>query len=109
MNTTSMLLQRNTPERKGLRRNALHLLHEALTAPVSLELNEGEAWSAEPPRHGLIVRCERGSVWMTVEGDREDHILAAGETFTTTAHGRVALLALSPAIIAAAPVDSLPH
>ena len=104
-----MLLQRNTPERKGLRRNALHLLHEALTAPVALELNEGEAWSAEPPRHGLIVRCERGSVWLTVEGDGEDHILTAGDTFASSTHGRVAVMALSPATIAAAPVDGLPH
>jgi hypothetical protein len=109
MDTTSMLLQRNTPERKGLRRIAGHSLHEALATPVALELNEGEAWSAGAPRRGLLVRCERGSVWVTVEGDGEDHILTAGETFASSTHGRVAVMALSPAIIAAAPIADLPH
>ncbi len=104
-----MLLQRNAPERKGLRRTTGHPLREALAPPVTLELKEGEAWSAEAPRHGLVVRCERGSVWLTVEGDGEDHFLAAGETFASSTRGRVAVMALSAATIAAAPAADLPH
>jgi len=105
-----MLLQRNAPERKGLRRTAGHL-HEALVTPVALELNEGEAWSAEAPRHGLVVRCERGSVWVTVEGDGQDHFLVAGETFASSTRGRVAMMALSAATVAATAVAvaDLPH
>ena len=104
-----MLLQRNAPERKGLRRTAGHPLHVALTTPMALELNEGEAWSVEAPHRGLIVRCERGSVWVTAEGDRDDHILAVGDTFTTSTRGRVAVLALSAAAVSAAPAADLPH
>jgi len=104
-----MLLQRNAPERKGLRRTAGHQLHEALVTPVALELNEGEAWSAEAPRHGLVVRCERGSVWLTVEGDGQDHILVAGETFASSTRGRVAVMALSAATVAATAAADLPH
>lgn len=104
-----MLLERKVPERKALRRTTGHPLHEVLGTPIALELNEGEAWSAEAPRHGLVVRCERGLVWVTVEGDGQDHILAAGEAFASSTRGRVAAMALSAATIAAAPAASLPH
>jgi hypothetical protein len=36
-------------------------------------------------------------VWITVEGDPEDHLVAAPAGFARPARGRFAVLALSPA------------
>jgi quercetin dioxygenase-like cupin family protein len=61
-----------------------------------VDLAPGSAWSTHAP-HGLAITCERGSVWITVEGDPEDHFIAAPGVFASPAHGRFAALALSPA------------
>lgn len=36
---------------------------------------------------GERVRCLRGTLWITQEGDREDHIVSAGEDFTVNRDG----------------------
>lgn len=91
-------MERGTPE------HHLSLLrHEE---PRQLELAEGEAWSTQSPRAGLAVRCESGKLWLTVEGDPEDHILLAPDVFTVPTRGRVAVLALSPSSIEITPA---PH
>ena len=108
MNTSSLLLQRKTPERSGIHRFASHE-EEALSAPVAVELADGEAWSAIAPRGGVVVRCERGTAWVTFEGDGTDHVLSAGETFTSSTRGRVAALGLGPAAFRVEPAADLPH
>jgi hypothetical protein len=45
---------------------------------------------------GKTLVCVEGSLWVTQEGDREDHILRAGERFPLTAKGRVVVSALRP-------------
>jgi hypothetical protein len=62
-----------------------------------LELPRGSTWSAVLGRAGLEVRCTRGLALVTVEGDPEDHVLSAGETFRTSHRGRLAVWALEPA------------
>ena len=61
-----------------------------------VDLAAGETWSLDAP-HGLALTCERGSAWITVEGDPEDHVVAAPAVVASPARGRVAVLALSPA------------
>ncbi|HZZ84251.1 MAG TPA: DUF2917 domain-containing protein [Anaeromyxobacteraceae bacterium] len=69
----------------------------------TVELAEGTAWSARGPRRGVAIRCERGTVWITVEGDPEDHVLAAPGVFETHGRGRVAAQALERARITVLP------
>lgn len=79
---------------------AVHLPH---SVPARLDLEAGAAWSATGPRRGVSIRCERGTVWVTVEGDPEDHVLAAPAVFETHRRGRVAAQALDRACIRVEP------
>lgn len=74
----------------------------AAPAAQSLDMATGATWSSPEPR-GCTVRCERGAVWITVEGDPEDHLLSAPGEFTSAAHGRFAVMALEPARIVVEP------
>lgn len=56
--------------------------------------------AVEPSRHGLVVRCLRGVVWVTQAGDAADHVLAAGESWRAARAGRVGIQALSAADVA---------
>ncbi len=58
-----------------------------------VELDEGVAWSAPVPP-GAIVTCERGTLWVTFEGDSTDYVLEERASFTAPRHGRVAARAL---------------
>ena len=55
---------------------------------------------------GARVRCLRGTLWITQEGDREDYFVRAGESFTierdgvtlvSAPHGRGTVLVMPPA------------
>jgi hypothetical protein len=48
------------------------------------------------PRHPVEIECIRGELLVTCEGDLEDHILAAGESFEVHRRGRVVVAALVP-------------
>jgi DUF2917 family protein len=61
-----------------------------------VDLEPGATWSTQAP-HGLAITCEDGSVWITVEGDPEDHMLAAPGVFASSVRGRYAVLALTRA------------
>jgi len=41
----------------------------------------------------------QGRVWITLEGDRADHLLGPGDVFVPSSPGRVVLEALTPARI----------
>jgi hypothetical protein len=69
---------------------------------AEFDLGAGRAWSAPAPR-GVAISCERGAVWITVEGDPEDHVVVAPGSFKTGARGRVAALALESARLLVAP------
>lgn len=51
-------------------------------------------------RAGLAVTCESGLVWVTVEGERADHWLVAGDTLTVRRPGRVVVEAAQASRIA---------
>ncbi len=64
---------------------------------IDLVLEPDRTWSGRARAEGLEVRCLAGTVWVTVEGDPEDHVLAAGEVFVACRAGRVAMMAFEPA------------
>jgi hypothetical protein len=66
---------------------------------MKLELRDGQAWSVPVGHAGFEVHVVRGTVLVTREGDPEDHVLSAPDAFTTFASGRLAVWALSPAVL----------
>lgn len=68
-------------------------------AEVEVKLPDSVAWSGRVRRGGATVRCAAGSVWLTREGDPEDRVLEAGQSFRSEIPGRIAVLALGPACI----------
>ncbi|HOX31399.1 MAG TPA: DUF2917 domain-containing protein [Spirochaetales bacterium] len=46
---------------------------------------------------GRRVTCNSGVLWVTVEGDREDHLLSASESMVIPGRGRVLLSPLGSA------------
>jgi hypothetical protein len=40
---------------------------------------------------GSLLRCTSGSLWVTVEGDRQDHVLTQGDTLAIPNLGKVIL------------------
>lgn len=51
-----------------------------------------------PDTAGVQVRCTRGCLWITVDGDERDFVLAAGEVFHTVEHRRALIYALEPSM-----------
>lgn len=44
---------------------------------------------------GVVIRCMNGSLWVTCEGDNNDHILNIGNEYTVTDRGRIVVMAQS--------------
>jgi hypothetical protein len=56
-------------------------------------------WRHRPPP-GVAIECRSGSVWITLDHDRRDIVLAAGERFDGDVHRRALVSALDSACIA---------
>lgn len=69
-----------------------------LESPV-LALEAGQVLTLDDAAGTRIV-SRLGTVWVTEEGDQEDHILGPGETLTIDRGGRTLLQALQPAWVA---------
>ena len=69
-----------------------------LVAPV-LSLRPGELVVLDDAAGTRISSC-RGTLWVTVEGDRADHIVAAGESIVVARGGRTLVQAMQHARIA---------
>lgn len=61
-------------------------------------LRQGQVMPLEKSAPGKRVRCLGGTLWVTQEGDPEDHILSVGEVFTVSRAGRVVVEGLTPAL-----------
>ena len=55
-----------------------------------------------PDAASVQIRCTAGSLWITLDNDPRDIILAPGESFFTTERKRALLYALEPATFALA-------
>jgi hypothetical protein len=77
------------------------LLHERprITRRFAIELGEGEAHKFELLDPSFSVRCARGSVWITHDGDPKDVILVGGEEYRTERSDPMHLYALVPTIL----------
>lgn len=65
---------------------------------ATVKLDRGHAHQLRN-RRGSIIVVSWGTVWITQAGDRQDHILAAGEAFTINARGITLVHALQDAAI----------
>ena len=52
---------------------------------------------------GVSLRCETGSVWITLDDDPRDYVLEAGQVFATEQHRHALVYALAPATLAVRP------
>ncbi|MDY7230108.1 DUF2917 domain-containing protein [Hyalangium rubrum] len=57
----------------------------------------GTLWSHRPRAGGLTLTCNEGWIWLTQEGDTEDHVLAAGSSLRLDKPGLVVVQALRSA------------
>ncbi len=62
-------------------------------------LATSEVWSFEVPHAGLALRVLAGTVWLTQEADREDHVLEGPATFVADRRGRLAVEAITAAVV----------
>lgn len=61
------------------------------------ELDRDATVRLDSDGRGIQVRADRGTVLVTREGDREDHVLEPGDTLLVTGRGLVVAWALAPA------------
>jgi hypothetical protein len=69
----------------------------SIKAP-NIALNVGEVFTVDDAE-GLRIVARRGTVWVTEEGDSEDHIVGPGDALTVAHPGRTVVQALQPAWI----------
>jgi len=46
---------------------------------------------------GVVIQCLTGDLWVTCEGDNNDHILNVGNEYTVTDSGAIVVMAQSEA------------
>ena len=68
-----------------------------LQAPL-IALEAGEVFTVDDAE-GLRILARSGTVWVTEEGDRADHIVGPGDTLIVAHPGRTVVQALQPAWI----------
>ena len=66
-------------------------------APV-LALEAGQVLSLDDAE-GLRIRARTGTLWITQEGSRKDHIVGPGDTLVVARNGRTVVQALQTAWI----------
>jgi len=62
----------------------------ASDSPAARSLLPGQAASL-PTGRARTVSCRSGWLWLTRQGDAEDHVLVAGESLSLPAAGKVVL------------------
>lgn len=75
------------------------------TTPVCLAKRQGVTLTKA---RGSEVRCLRGDLWITQDGDQRDIVLRAGESFTLDRRGPAMVWALSDASVELLPARRLP-
>jgi hypothetical protein len=66
--------------------------------PSLIALEAGEVFTVDDAE-GMRILARSGTVWVTEEGDRADHIVGPGDTLTIAHPGRTVVQALEPAWI----------
>ena len=72
-------------------------------AEAVVELRAGQLWRADGNNCWRAIMCREGVVWITQNGDVQDHVIAAGEMFLISQSGKVIAQALENARIEVTP------
>lgn len=72
---------------------------DAHGAPFHIDL-PAQAIVTLPDSAGVCIECRRGAVWITLDHDLRDIVLAPGQAFEGTAHRRAMVSALEASCIA---------
>ena len=64
---------------------------------MEIVMNQGEIICIDGDARELEVTCYSGTLWITQVGDPNDYLLSAGESFTISQKGRVAVTACKTA------------
>lgn len=71
-----------------------------MTHPQRLSLSlPNKAIFELPDAHDVDIECRSGSVWITLDHDRRDIVLSAGEHFRGDTHRRALVAALEPSCV----------
>ncbi|HSV81697.1 MAG TPA: DUF2917 domain-containing protein [Ramlibacter sp.] len=62
-------------------------------------LGKGQSSVLERVDRSVEVRCERGSLWITHDGDCKDVVLAPGQSYQAERDERMHLFALAPCVL----------
>jgi len=71
----------------------------AMTTKMDVALDSSRAWSAKARRDPMQVEVLEGTVFLTVEGDVNDHVISAGGVYQGPPGRRIAAMGLSPSRI----------
>ncbi|MBI5279767.1 MAG: DUF2917 domain-containing protein [Burkholderiales bacterium] len=66
-----------------------------VTHRFTLQMREGATEVIDEPDEGVSVRCNRGRLWITHDGDPKDVVLEAGQGYTSQKSGRMTLHAVA--------------
>lgn len=79
----------------------LHLLRRLprVTRRFAVEIGQGEAHVFERVDDSVAVRCSRGGVWITHDGDPKDVILMPGEEYRAQREDAMHVYALAPTVL----------
>ena len=78
-----------------------------LESPVRYELTRNQIVSLRAG-DGLTIACDRGLVWVTADGRRDDYWLPSGDTLFVSRGGRVVIEAAQSSAIAVARQSAVP-
>jgi hypothetical protein len=56
---------------------------------------------------GVQITCREGSLWVTLDGDPQDTVLDAGDSFMATEHRRALIYAMAPSSLSLAMARSV--
>ena len=63
-------------------------------AETVVELRAGQLWRADGNNCWRAIMCREGVIWITQNGDVQDHVITAGEMFLVSQPGKVIVQAL---------------
>jgi hypothetical protein len=80
-------------------------IHFGHTRPMNIVHNDNQITLAKRAilklsnEMGLAVRCDKGSVWITLDHDPRDIVLGAGQCFKTGEGRRALIYAFEPSLL----------
>jgi hypothetical protein len=66
---------------------------------MKIHLKKKEQVAIKRDARGVTVYCLDGAVWLTQNGDLNDHLILSGMGFTVSCKGKVVMLALNSATL----------